>query len=351
MKKIASRAINPYFYKVMEKAPGLQQIFFQQIRNQVPDNLSFVNEVAGLLEISSDSAYRRIRGEKELSLDEMLKLGMHYGISLDATFNIRGNSVVFSHHGLQSGTEKINQWLSLIIRDFHQASKARTIDIIYAAKDPPIWQYFQFPEIAAFKFFFWNKTLFEDPEHEDKLFSLDDTDSDNLAIGRDLLKVSMNLPTTEIWNEDTFNMFTRQLEYYWLSGYFKKRDDLLNLMDKLEKWVRHMQKQADHGFKFIYGEPAEGRANSFKMYHNEVVLNDNAIFARIDNITSVYLTYNVISLLISREPGFCRDVELFLQGLITKSNLISLSGEKARNLYFNKLMSIISASKARLSID
>ena len=111
-----------------------------------------------------------------------------------------------------------------------------------------------------------------------------------------------------------------------------------------------MQKQADCGFKFIYGHPAEGLADSFKMYENEVVLNDNTIFSRIDNVTSVYLTYNVISLLISREPVFCRDVELFLQGLIRKSNLISLSGEKARNRFFNKLLATIEASKKRLAI-
>ncbi len=334
----------------MEKEPGLQQIFFQQIRNQVPENLSFVHEVADLLEISYDSSYRRIRGEKELSLDEMLKLAMKYGVSLDSVFNLKGNNVVFRHFGLQSTTEKINEWLPLIYQDFLLASKAQSVDIIYAAKDPPIYQYFQFPEIAAFKFFFWKKTLFDNPGHEDKLFRLDETGSDDLQTGEKLLKAAINLPTTEIWNEDTFNMFSRQIEYYWISGYFERRDDLLNIVDKLEKWVRHMQKQADHGFKFLYGQAAEGRENSFRMYENEVVLNDNAIFSRIDNVTSVYLTYNVISLLISKDPLFCGNVEQFLQGLLRKSNLISLSGEKARNRFFNKLLLTVEESKKRLNI-
>jgi plasmid maintenance system antidote protein VapI len=245
----------------MEKEPGLQHIFFQQIRNQVPDNLSFVHEVADVLGISYDSAYRRIRGEKELNLDEMLKLGTRFGVSIDSVFNLKGNNVVFRHHGLQSTTEKISEWLPLIYHDFLQATKAQSIDIIYAAKDPPIYQYFQFPEIAAFKFFFWRKTLFEDPEHEGKLFRLDETDSEDILTGDKLLEAAIKLPTTEIWNEDTFNMFSRQIEYYWISGYFERRDDLLNIVDKLEKWVRHMQKQAGHGFKFIYGKPAEGPEN------------------------------------------------------------------------------------------
>lgn len=334
----------------MEKVPGLQQIFFQQIRNQIPGNLSFVHEISEILEISYDSAYRRIRGEKELSLDEMLALSVKYGVSLDSVFNLKGSNVVFRHYGLQSSTEKINEWLPLIYKDFLLASKAQSIDIIYAAKDPPIYQYFQLPEIAAFKFFFWKKTLFDNPGHEDRLFRLDDFDSEDISTGRKLLEAAINLPTTEIWNEDTFNMFSRQIEYYWVSGYFEKKDDLLNIFDKLEKWVRHMQKQADHGFKFIYGQPAEGFENSFKMYENEVVLNDNTIFSRIDNVTSVYLTYNVISLLISKDPSFCRDVELFLQGLLKKSNQISLTGSKARNRFFNKLMATLEASRKRLGI-
>jgi hypothetical protein len=334
----------------MEKEPGLQQLFFQQVRNQVPDNLSFVHEIAGLLEISYDSAYRRIRGEKELSLDEMIKLSYRFNVSLDAVFNLKGDNVVFRHYGLQSSTEKINEWLPLIYQDFLQASRAQSAEIIYAAKDPPIYQYFQFPEIAAFKFFFWKKTLFENPELEDRLFRLDDLDSSDLESGAKLLKASVNLLTTEIWNEDTFNMFSRQIEYYWVSGYFQKKDDMLNIVDKLEKWVRHMQKQADCGFKFIYGQPAEGVENSFRMYENEVVLNDNAIFARVDNITSVYITYNVISLLISHEPGFCTDVEQFLLGLMKKSNLISLTGEKARNRFFNKLFLSVEELKKRLDV-
>jgi hypothetical protein len=334
----------------MPQEPGLQQIFFQQIRNQIPDQLSFVHEIAGLLDISYDSAYRRIKGEKELTLDEMLKLSNNYGLSLDSVFNLKGNNVVFRHYGLESSTNKINDWLSLIYQHYLNASKAVSKEIIYAAKDPPIHQYFQFPEIAAFKFFFWQKTFFESPGLEDKLFNLDDISSDEIETGEKLLKAAVVMPTIEIWNEDTFNMFSRQIEYYWESGYFEKRDYLLNLVDKLEKWIRHMQKQADHGFKFQYGHPAEGHENSFMMYENEVVLNDNAIFARIDNISTVYLTYNVISLMISREPVFCQDVEHYMRGLLKRSNLISLTGSKARNRFFNKLFATVEASKKRLEI-
>jgi len=312
--------------------------------------MSFVHEVSELLEISYDSAYRRIRGGKELSLDELVKLGSKFEISIDALLNLKGNNVVFRHYNFESTRFKVNEWLSIVHDNIWRIHQSKSKEIIYAAKDPPIFHYFHFPEIAAFKFFFWEKTLLQNPEHEDKLFRIDDIDPEVIEMGQKILKASITIPTVEIWNEDTFNIFFRQIEYYWISGYFEKKDDLLNLIDKLEKWVRHVQKQADHGFKFLYDHPAEGIENSFMMYENEVVLNDNTVFVRLDNMTAVYITYNLLSLLITQEPAFCRNVELYMRGLMKQSNLISLSGSKARNRFFNKLLYTIEQSKSGLNI-
>ncbi len=51
----------------------LQINLFNHIKSVMPSNLSFVDEIADVLDISNDSAYRRIRGEKQVScLDEDL---------------------------------------------------------------------------------------------------------------------------------------------------------------------------------------------------------------------------------------------------------------------------------------
>ena len=42
----------------------LQQQLFKAIKNKAGENLLLADEVAKLLDISVDSAYRRIRGEK-----------------------------------------------------------------------------------------------------------------------------------------------------------------------------------------------------------------------------------------------------------------------------------------------
>jgi len=169
-----------------------------------------------------------------------------------------------------------------------------------------------------------------------------------INMGRQLLSVSNKIPTIEIWNEDTFNITLRQIEYYKVSGYFEKNDDILNLCDKLLKWVDHMRKQAECGFKYLYGEPAEGLENTFSMYENEVVLNDNTILVKSDGPTTVYLTFNTLSLLITQSAAFCENVDNYFNKLITKSNLISVSGAKERNRFFNKLLHTIEEFRKRM---
>lgn len=345
---------SPFPFRIftpMNQQPGLQQFLFQQIKAKIPDNLSFVHEIAELLEISYDSAYRRIRGEKELLLDELFRLSQKFEVSLDTLLGLQSHHVVFKKFGLSPGAYNIKDWLRRIQEDIKMIHAAREKEIIYAAKDPPIFHYFHFPEIAAFKFFFWEKTICDFPEYEDKLFRIDDTNPEIVDIGNIILRSSLKIPTIEIWNEDTFRILMRQIEYYWISGYFAKKDDMVNLLDKLEKWILHIRKQAEFGFKFAFGQAPEGIERSFQMYENEVVLNDNTIFVKIGEQRATYLTYNVISLLLTRDPVFCNNVEHHMSQLMKRSNLISVSGEKERNRFFNKLLNTIEKTKNELNIN
>jgi hypothetical protein len=105
--------------------------------------------------------------------------------------NLKGNNVIFRHYSLESTVFRIKEWLSIIQADMWRIHQAKSKEIIYAAKDPPLFHYFQFPELAAFKFFFWEKTLFEFPQHEDKRFRIDDMDTEIVDIGQKILRSSI----------------------------------------------------------------------------------------------------------------------------------------------------------------
>ncbi len=68
----------------MNEAIYVQKELFFRIKGKLPPNISFVHEISESLEISYDSAYRRIRGVKELSISELFRLCNKYGISIDS---------------------------------------------------------------------------------------------------------------------------------------------------------------------------------------------------------------------------------------------------------------------------
>ena len=73
----------------------LQQLFFQHIKSRIPQHVSLVDEMADLLGISNDSAYRRIRGDKQISLQEAQLICKHYQLSLDQLLGLESNSFTF----------------------------------------------------------------------------------------------------------------------------------------------------------------------------------------------------------------------------------------------------------------
>lgn len=247
----------------MSDLKDIQAAIFLEIKNKIPDNLSLVHEIADLFKISYDSAYRRIRVEKIISLEELYLLSKHFGISIDSYFEVKSGKIAFDNLTVDQHTSCIKGWLQKIGHDFERIIQASNKSIIYSAKDAPFYHFFQIPEIAAFKVFFWQKTLFQFSEYKDRKFSLDEYDNEIQKIGRKILIASTKVPTIEIWNEDTFGIFIRQIEYYWISGLFKNEKDIRIICDKLEDWIRHVQLQAEYGFKFLYGQEPHGVENSF----------------------------------------------------------------------------------------
>ena len=60
---------------------SVQLQFLRKIEDIIPSNSSLVYELSDVLEISIDSAYRRIRGETALSIVDVIKLCDHFKIS------------------------------------------------------------------------------------------------------------------------------------------------------------------------------------------------------------------------------------------------------------------------------
>ena len=130
-----------------------QQVFFNHIKSKLPAHISLVDEVAELLNISNDSAYRRIRGDKPIGLDEVQVLCNKYKVSLDQLLQIQTNTVIFSGNKVDSVSFDFKKYLQDVANNLGLFKTLQSPQIYFYNKDIPLFHYMQFPELSALKFF------------------------------------------------------------------------------------------------------------------------------------------------------------------------------------------------------
>ena len=131
-------------------SPDFQQAFFNQIRENLPPHMSMADQLSDLLNISYDSVYRRIRGEKPISMNELKLLCEHFKISLDQVLEIKSEAVVFQAPDINEPNPQFTSYLRGILDQFIYFNSFKARKLSYLCKELPICYFYLYPEIAAF---------------------------------------------------------------------------------------------------------------------------------------------------------------------------------------------------------
>ena len=324
-----------------------QQVFFQHIKALLPAHLSMVDEVAEVLNISNDSAYRRIRGEKPIGLEEIKKLCIHYNISLDQFMHLNSDSVLFTGKLANRTNFSFELYLENFLHQMQMVNSFLEKEMYYWLKDTPIFNIYQFPELTAFKFFFWMRTVLEYPEYSKTKFNFSDFDEILWPLGKKIMETYIQIPSTEIWNKDNINTLIQQIEYYKDTNVFTSKNDIIMLYDCLEMMIDHVEAQAEVGYKF--NNNAKGSKGAFaKIYVNEFIIGDNTCMAVLDKKPIVFLNHSFINITSTKDPVFCEYMFEYFQTLIRKSTLVSSVSEKQRSSFFTPIREKLEQSKRRV---
>ena len=320
------------------ESTGVQQLFFQHIKSKLPGHLSLVDEVAELLDISNDSAYRRIRGEKPISFEELQKLCSHYKISLDQFLHLQSDAFIFSGKLKTEDENSLENWMVSVQEYFQLFSSYKKRHMYYLFKDIPPFVHFQVPELAAFKFFFWSKSILHYESMKGVKFSLDDTRYEKyFPISNKIIEFFNKIPITEIWNVESLNSTIRQIDFYRESGSFKNLSEIKLLYSKVEELINHIEKQAELGLKFKFGEEPKTNAVEYQMFVNELILGDNTIMVKLDDTSVTFLNHGVLYFVATTDDRFNKGMQYNLENLMKKSTMISTVGEKERTRFFNRM--------------
>jgi hypothetical protein len=199
---------------------NVQSSFLEQVKRRLPPNVSFADEIAEILKISRDSAYRRIRGETVLSLDEAKVLCNQFGVSLDLLLGTSSEIVPFRHQVVSNTPETFEKWLSSILKNLETISAFEgEKEIVYCAKDVPVFHYFNYPEISAFKMFFWMKSVLNYANLQSEKFATKLVSGEYLTLGKKIGALYDKIPSVELWSDETTNVTLNQIEFYYESAF------------------------------------------------------------------------------------------------------------------------------------
>ncbi len=326
----------------------IQLQLFQRIRDKLPDHLSLVDEISELLGISNDSAYRRIRGEKQISIYELQKLAGTYKLSVDDLMTDQVHTVTFSAKFLDEESYTFSDWLKSLLGFTAEAAGAAGAEAIFILNELNIYHIIQFPELCAFKMFFWQKSNLDFPGFKGVRFTVENQSGDIAEISREIVRNYIRINTIEFTTLECLNSVLKQIHYYSEAGYFNSRQETLQLCDVLHELVVHQQRQAELGFKFPYGSDPAGEEGNLRLYHNDIILADNTIMVKAGETNVTYLTSNAINLMQTYNRTFFKYNYLWGRNLISKSIQISGTAEKERNRFFLALHSQIDAVSGKI---
>lgn len=330
----------------MQRLP--QDEFLDRVSARFPKKMEAVDFLSKLLHLGKDAVYRRLRGEKTLTYDEVVLIATTLNISLDQLIYKKGEVISFEFSGLQRQANSFDEYLNGLIIDIAGLAKLTDAHIYYASSEIPIFLYCFFPELIKFKLFVWGRSVWNLAALQEQTFRFDLISPPTIKLTHELLDHYKTIDSTELWNANIIDNTLNQIEYHVNSGLFQNPKDAFVLYDKLEKLINHMQSMAKAGSKFLIGQHADERSSQFNLYHNEMIYTNNTILVKAEEGMALYTSFGNPNFLKSTDEKVCRFTSAWFSQILEKSNSISQQSEKDRAMFFQSLMNKLYKAGERL---
>jgi len=317
----------------------VQNQLLNEIQAQIGREGSLNEAVADVLEISYDAAHRRVSGKSKISLAEGLKLSKHFGISLDRLYEVGELDYV-----VVEKTKPISSELEL--EQFYQTSyesvlslpKREGVQVLYSAKDIPMFHVAKSEVLNKFKAYVWMKLL--DPNFIVESFESYRPRITMINAAKRLGDLYSEFDTIEIWDVTTVNSMLKQVHYYFTAGQLGL-EAALEINEAVTQLIKKIEKRVCKN------------ETSFKLYYNELLLMNNTALVRGEKHKLLYVPVNTLSYYKTHDIETCNQAEAYLNKQLLSSKLLNTSGEKEQKTFFNKIYNKIKALNQLLqaSID
>lgn len=318
---------------------NIQQQFFERLKSITPHE-QLANNVADVLKVSISEAYKKISGKSLINIEQIQLLCNKFKISFEYNPVRADSKVLFSYSNLTSGKIDIEKYLDNLYNNLFYIRSAANPYLTCTTDDIPVFHLFQYPELSAFKLFFWQNRI-----HSTKRNELFSARSINKKLANKCLllhKEYMSIPCTEIWTKSSLLNTLYQIEYIAAARLIKEKELMIKLCDQLQQTIMDVAEYAVEEIKINPG----GNKTPFKWYFCENI-GSTTYLAHVNDRYFCYQRFNTFNNLQTDDATYCNEVKLWIQSLIKESICVSGQAEKHRNSYIEETIKSIEEIKNR----
>ncbi|CAM1361025.1 hypothetical protein [Tenacibaculum xiamenense] len=307
---------------------------FNVIKQKLPKNVLFTEEIADVLDVSYDASYRRIKGRTSLTFKEAVKLARHYKISLNELYDLPSdNSLLINKNKFQDNIDGLIHFykeLSYYTKTFHSSDRTQ---VVYSAKDIPFYHvkttnlYWKFRIYVHLNFSqnnsINNKVSFYN--FNPKFAAIEEANN-----FRETFKLT---DIVDIWSDTTIDSSLYQIFYFFRTKTLRKEEALL-LCDEINSII----KEIEYNVTNMNSDNLPSKKKlRYTLYYSKLLNLNHTIFFKNEIKKGVLMPYGSFSHIKIEDSNICDEMDLYLQKQLQLAKKISGETEIDRKVFFTTM--------------
>lgn len=322
-----------------------QKTFFEKLKAVIP-NEQLANNVADVLDISVGEAYKKISGKSLINFEQLLLLCNKFNVSFNYNPLNGDNKALFSYSSFLSGEYTIERYLDNFYKTLLYIKSQKNSSVICTTDEIPIFHLFKYPELAAFKIYYWKSRQNKNkPGIKMESFSVDAIDKELIEKCYLIYKEFNCVASTEIWAKTAIQYTLQQIEYAVDAFYIRDKKLLTKMYEALENVIYDVAEYSINGIK----NNESDHPIHFNWAVCENIASTTYLYKADDNM-GCYQRFNTFNTLQTDDKAYCNEVNLWINNIYRESTCFSGQSEKHRNIYVTSTINAIHAVKDQFLI-
>jgi len=322
-----------YFY-IMD---NLRSTIATKILSNIPPRVKSIDYLMEALNISRESVYRRIRGDISFTLEEIAKLSVELGFSIDELVIKDMHSRLFFDLRVSEAQTPSENYVTIFRQNFQSlfdlplVKEVESIEIINRV---PLGFIIFFNHLFKFTYYRWMhqnqetslKYFYSDVIMPEKLISLQQKAIDSMRKFRN---------NTYIFDPDIFLNLVQSIQYYYKrrlideNEFYLLKDDLLGLVNMVESIAQT-------------GLNKSGTKNN--IYLSSLNVESSSRYVKYGEQVQSQFYVDAMEPIIIANPNLCGIHKKWIDSMRKYATLITQSNEILQVRYFNKQRTYIEES-------